>query len=209
MSFSSPLIARLDTLYRQQTHLFIKSGGLTPSLRVRFHHDLTPVVMKHRGQWTDGFKWGGNKRSDRVPGIKRRPMAETPGAALLWGGSRFHCVPAAPFAGADRSQGPSLYLRSWRVFPIVNSLGSLGGIPLWRNSALLLKDPAGQCDRAKDSENEPVHSLGGVERHKETRDKETSWHLVFVQRAVFPAPEHNTQMFSLCIDYAGPLKSKK
>lgn len=73
MSFWSPLIARLDTLCRQRTNLFIKSGALNHLSRLRFHHDLTHVAIKHRRQETDIFILGSNKTSDRVPGIKRSP----------------------------------------------------------------------------------------------------------------------------------------
>lgn len=44
-------------------------------------------------------------------------------------------------------------------------------------------------------------------KRQETKRQADIWLLCSMM--FFPAPVHNTQMFSLCIDYAGPLKSKK
>lgn len=79
-----------------------------------------------------------------------------------------------------------------------------------RGKGLLLKNSAGQCDRAKDAENKSVLWLSGVEQHKETKRQRDRLTFGFCAACCFSLPRYkNTQMFSLCIDYVGPLKSKK
>lgn len=100
----------------------------------------------------------------------------TPCVGLLWGQSPFYCIPVALFEGLDfLSQCVSLCLYSLILFPIVNSLRSLGRIQLWRCSewGVLLKNSAGKSNRMKDTEKSSLtHSRGFCWRNT----KRTCWH---------------------------------
>lgn len=137
VSFSSPLIARLDTLWRQWTNLFIKSGVWLPPLRATLSSWYHSCGDKEQGtgdrhlyirrQWSI---WAS-------PGTKEKPppphLWSQRYPALLCCGVRVDSTafPRLCCSVLDRSQCPSLYLRSWKVFfPVVNSFGSLGGIQL-------------------------------------------------------------------------------
>lgn len=213
VSFSSPLIARPDTLWRQWTNLFIKSGVWLPPLRASLSSWYHSCGDKEQGtgdrhlyirrQWS---VWVSPGTKEKPPTFDRR---DTPPCFVVGSESIPPCSRGS-VAWFWTARSVPLYICEAGRFlqlSILSGHSVASSCEGPRGKGLLLKNPAGQCDRAKDAENKSVLWLSGVEQHKETKRQADIWLLCLV--LFFPAPVHNTQMFSLCIDYAGPRKSKK
>lgn len=189
VSFSSPLIARPDTLWRQWTNLFIKSGVWLQPLRASLSSWYHSCGDKEQGT---GDRHLYIRR--QVPGPKRSPpplIAEIPRLALWWGQRRFHRVPAALLLGFGPLAVSLFIFAKLEGFCSCQFFRVTRWHPAVRDLVVKGYYSKTQQDSATERRTPRIsRSFDSVEwsNTKRQRDKETGWHLVIVPRAVFPCP---------------------